>query len=589
MKIKEIIFLIAITLIAFSTCLSGGFIGDDEVLLVSNTFYKDAGNIPSLFTKDYLTKSDELYLHPKSNLGSGSVAYRPVLSSTFFLDYSIWQLNPYGYHLTNVLLHILNVILVFFLALLLISDKNIAFLSSLLFCLHPTKVEAVASIGYRADVLSSFFVLSSMCFFLKYRKTPGCFCHGAKKLSQLFLSLICYFLALFTKEAAIVLPGILFVYDCYFDGKKVGIIKRMLSPIYYGYIAVACFYLFIYLKVFPNTTLSDAKLIGGSLLSHVSVIFWIFALYMKDIVLPFLVKMLPPLYAPNVDQYFVLKGLVGVAILLGLIIAIIKMNRSNKETSFAVLFFLICLIPVSNIIPIANPMAHRFLYLPSVGIFIAIAILLNKLCFKIRKIKRVASAGIMIKVFVVCICFIMTLSMCGTWRSNYSIADSLIKDHPDNLIGYSILGEFNFKSGRYVEARQAFQKAVSLGSTDPKDFYMLAMSSLDNFDEAQRYFLAAMSNNDEYVAPLVGLGRMYFLNKDYDKARVFLRKAVEVTPAYASCGYLIQIYMSQGKTADAYKVLEKAENFPVEKEELVSLKKMINEIGQHHEPIDIGI
>ena len=233
-------------------------------------------------------------------------------------------------------------------------------------------------------------------------------------------------------------------------------------------------------------------------------------------------------------------------------------------------------------------MAHRFLYLPSAGIFIAIGILLDKICFKLSSIKSAASSGLMIKIFVVCVCLIMTFSLSKDWRSNYSIAASLIKGHPDDLAGYAILGEFNYKSGRYVEARQAFQKAISLGSTDPKDFYMLGMSSLDNYSEAQRYLLAAMSNNDEYVAPLVGLGRLYFLNKDYDKAKIFLRKAVAIKPAYASCGYLIQIYMFEGKAADAYKILDIAKKLPVGNEELSSLNKLINRTGQY-EMIDIGI
>lgn len=582
MNYKHIIILVVVTFIAFSACLSAGFVGDDEVLFVQNTFYKDPGNFQLLFTKDYLTTSSELYLHPKPNLGSGSVAYRPVLSSTFFLDYSIWQLDPYGYHLTNVVLHIINVLLVYCLCTLIVDRKNIALLSSLLFSVHPLKAEAVASIGYRADVLASFFVLLSVILYIKLRRGKG-----LSRIFQYCSSLICFFLALFTKEAAIVLPGILFVYDRYFDAKKVGMLKRTFDPFYYGYLAAACFYLFVYIKVFPNTTLNGAKLIEGSLLPYLGSIFWTFALYMKDILLPFSVKMLPPLYAPKLGQYIVYKSLAGAALFFVLIYAIVRMNKSNKEASFGLLFFLICLIPVSNIIPIANPMAHRFLYLPSVGLFIALGILLDKLCLSLSRVKSIASAGAMIKMFVVCVCFIMTFSLCRAWKSNYAIANQLIEDHPENFMGYSILGEFDFKSGRYYEAQLAFKKAISLGSKDPKDLYMLAMSSLDDFDEAERFFLAAMSNNEEYVAPLVGLGRLYFLSKDHDKAQIFLRKAVEIAPAYASCGYLIQIYMIQEKKADAYKILNIATKLSLDKQELISLEKMVNREGR--EPIDIGI
>ena len=588
MHIKEIIILVVVTFLGFSLCLSGDFIGDDEVLFVKNTFYRSPQNF-TLFSKDYLTKSEELYLHPDPNLGSGSIAYRPVLSATFFLDHLIWKLNPMGYHLTNVLLHVANVVLVYLLVFMIMGDKKVAFLSSLLFGLHPAKVEAIASIGYRADVLCGFFVLCSIIFFLKYRRTTSCFCHGIKKIKYYFLSLIGYFLALFTKEAAIILPAILIVYDSFYDERDEGLLKKLFSPVYFSYAVVAIFYLIVYLKIFPNSTLQGIQLLGGSLASHIQTVFWIFALYLKDLLLPFKMTMIPPLYAPSVELYSVYKLIFGAALLVLMIGGIFCFEEKKKEVSFFLVFFLVAILPVSNIIPIANPMAHRFLYIPSIGLLIAMGILLSQFSERLSKIKIMASSGLMLRLFIVFLFTIVTVGLSASWRTNHTVAERLIEDHPQNRKGYSILGEYQYKRGKYSEAKRAFKKAISLGSKNPRDFYMLGMSSLDNYSEAQRYLLAAMSNNDEYVAPLVGLGRFYFLNKKYDKAKIFLRKAVSIKPAYASCGYLIQIYMIQGKMADAYKVLGKAENVIVEKEELESLKKIITRSGKYYQPVDIGI
>jgi len=184
--------------LTFANTLFSGFIGDEEVFILDNTFYTSWSNAPSLFSEDYFptgAKNRTIEGH----YFSGSVAYRPVLSLTYFIDYWLWQLKPFGYHLSNVIFHIANTLLVYCLLFKLSRSRGAALTAALFFCVHPIQSEAVSNIGYRADLLSTFFVLSSFLCFLKHDEGQG------RPAFYFPVSVLLYFLALFTKESSIVL------------------------------------------------------------------------------------------------------------------------------------------------------------------------------------------------------------------------------------------------------------------------------------------------------------------------------------------------------------------------------------------------
>lgn len=127
--------------------------------------------------------------------------YRPISQLTFSIDYFLWELNPYGFHLTNLLLHISISILIFILVQCLFKGNYvIAWISSILFNLHPALVESVPAIARRQDMLTTLFLLLSLIFMIKYSNANSLL----KK--HITLSIIFYILALGSKELAIILP-----------------------------------------------------------------------------------------------------------------------------------------------------------------------------------------------------------------------------------------------------------------------------------------------------------------------------------------------------------------------------------------------
>ena len=159
--ILSISLILIISIAIYSNTLKNGFVYDDEFTVVNNTLIKNFSNISKLFTKEYFA-------------ASGEMSYRPVVTFTYFIDYALYGLKPYGYHLTNLLLHALNgVILYIFLTLLFKPSQssifNLQLLISLLFATHPVLTEAVNAISFREDLLCFLFYISALIPYIVHR------------------------------------------------------------------------------------------------------------------------------------------------------------------------------------------------------------------------------------------------------------------------------------------------------------------------------------------------------------------------------------------------------------------------------------
>src|SRR3972149_11470527 len=195
--------------------LSNQFVYDDEFTIVDNYFVKTWNNLPLIFSNDYFRFSGEL-------------SYRPAVTLSYFLDYTVWKLNPLGFHLTNTLLHALNSVLLFFLLKRIFNCQTTSFLATLIFSCHPLLTEAVNAISYREDLLATTFFIATFLLYMKTSKEERSFSPAY------FASVGCYLLGVFSKEMAITLPLIIFLYDLIFT--KVQSLSYKLTRYYTGYI-----------------------------------------------------------------------------------------------------------------------------------------------------------------------------------------------------------------------------------------------------------------------------------------------------------------------------------------------------------------
>ncbi|MCF6147098.1 MAG: hypothetical protein E3K37_00390 [Candidatus Kuenenia sp.] len=202
--------LVIVAVLVYLPATRNGFVYDDTFTITNNYLIRSWSKFTTLFTSEYFTASGEL-------------SYRPVVTFSYFIDYSLWQQNPAGYHITNVLFHAINSLILFLLIkniligkimkqtqeltheTAIISGKYsfessrqttlIAFLASLIFCIHPLLAEAVNAVSFREDLIMATFYFAAFFFYLisNHRKT----------ILWYIISLLCYGLNLFSKEMAI--------------------------------------------------------------------------------------------------------------------------------------------------------------------------------------------------------------------------------------------------------------------------------------------------------------------------------------------------------------------------------------------------
>lgn len=581
---KEIILILVVGLLTFGNSLFNGFVGDDEFVISKNDFYKSWSNFPRLFSTDYITKSDDIFNIGEAYSHTGSVAYRPVLSTTFFIDYWIWEKNPFGYHLTNLILHLCNSVLVYFVVFFLIPRRDFACLSAVIFCVHPLKTEAICSIGYRADPLSCFFVLIAFLCYIRYY-----YFNGLRKKTIFFLSHLFFAMAIFTKESAIVYPALIILFDKLYRKDNVKVIIKNFFSRYWGVLFISLFYIYVYLNVFPNRALGQMHLLGKTLSEHVIVSFQIFMLYLTSFFLPFSVRALPPLYSPPLLNFLGYKIWFIIIAFVLFVYCLRRIFLRNKKMLFFILWFLVSYIPTSNIVPLINPMAYRFMYLPSVGMAVVLAVILEEICLYCGKFTQHKFLSQIVKYGYLIICIGITTSLNSTWKNTYIMAKHMIKDFPDDPRGYLYLGMKQLTAGRVHEAKKTLLQAVELGLEDPRAYHFIGLCMLNDFKQSRPYYEKCISIFPSYGPSFVALGRIYLFERDFEKAAAYLKRGLSLAPRYSAYGYLIQVYLMQNEYDKAKDILEDAQKNLTIESHLQSLSNFFREDIDFTLPIDIGL
>ena len=436
--------LVLVPLLTFGHSLSNGFVGDDLVKLVHTDYYADRRNLLTLFSVDYLSDPAQYGRSQVMYAGSGEISYRPVCTLTFFFDRAIWDLNPFGYHFTNLLIHILNGILVFICLELILKDKAIALLAALLFSVHPLQAETVNAISYRHGLLAAMFALMSIIFYRVHR--------SKNKRRYLFLSLLSLLFALFSKEIAVTAIFIIVAEQAIFEEQGEHRFKEL-----WLFAAAGLIYGFVYFFVFPNTVTGGSHWKPDIFLNRLPIIIQTAGYYIKSIALPFTVKLLPlGKVPPGPMPIFV--TIVNI-ILLALVFVFPFLFRKNKVLLFASFWFLLTLLPVINLIPLVNPIAHRRMYFPMTGMLILMAYGLRAAAWAVAK-ERQEKALKVLALLLIGSCMLISSQLTSHWKNNVVYAEEVLRHYPRDQKAYYVLGNENFRVGLELDRENDCRGAV---------------------------------------------------------------------------------------------------------------------------------
>lgn len=399
-KLLIIFGIIALTIMAYSNSFFGTFLYDDRILI-------PGGFIKSLdFNELFGVVCGQVF---PDGTTKGAL-YRPALILSYFIDYRLWQENAFGYHLSNLILHIANCVILFYLILLLTGSINISSITAALFSVHPVQVESVTWIAGRNDLMMSLFILLALLFYLR---------------NKLILSWISFFVAVFTKETAIFLFVLFLLYDAVFRPEA----KRAKSD-YAGFAAAIIAYLFIRLFVVQAPGPSG----GSDPLIYKFFDMPIYYLnYLKLLFYPAVYSFIPPL---------LFAGSLKLLYATTTVIALILLYHIFKKTHvlrFGLLWFLICLLPCSGIISMPWPLMEHRLYLPSVGIFLCAAYGINTLIT--NRVRAVRAGGLIIMILIMSYFTLATHDRNDLFSSEEKVWESTLKANPQSVAAQKLLLE----------------------------------------------------------------------------------------------------------------------------------------------------
>ncbi|MEI8175677.1 MAG: tetratricopeptide repeat protein [Candidatus Omnitrophota bacterium] len=523
--------LIAAACVYFSS-LHTGFMWDDFHLVVKESSIKSFRNIPLLFRQ-------HLY-----QAAGGSNFFRPVQMLSLMVDYSFWKFNPVGYHLTNLLLHLMNTALVFFFVRHLCRDERVGLLTALLFAVHPVNVEAVTYIAGRADPLSTFFILAGFLTFTRFRSS------GKKKF--LAWSLVCFALALLSKESAVIFPFLLVLYDSVVCRQRKA--SRAVVAPYLGFLAIIAFYAGYRLLVmglplglgphppalpFLLTTPKIVALYAGLLLFPLS-------LHMERTV-------------SIIRSPFGAQGVISLITLAALAIVAARSYKRSVKLFFFLGFFFIGLLPVLNILSINAMMAEHWLYLPGIGAFAIAAHLffrLQEAGSRTRALRVAAIISMIAMVSAIVFFSGRTVVRNLEWGRPLAFYRNLVRECPDSGRAHHNLGNLYLESSNYDAARREYEAAIRCLPDNPFPRHALGVLYFltDKKKLAAEEWRTALSLEPFYQE---SRKRMLIYLRAEDRRFCALTKALCAHPGNTIVNYrLASIYIINGLYFEALDRLE---------------------------------
>ena len=460
------------------------------------------------------------------------IRYRHFFYSTFALNYYWNGLNPFGYHLFNLLLHFLTTILVFLISFITIekgllwSRKNalrIAFSTSLLFALNPVHTETVSYISGRSSGLAAFFYFSSLLLFI-----AGSIKHSKTLFTTpalLLLSLAAWIMAIGSKEISITLPAIIILYEFCFmrTGKWVNLRFRII----YYYLPLPLFAAVFLMKYSPQS-LSFIKL-------WLTKIDFIYALIqLKVITYAPKIHFLPINLSFDYDfsnSFYQSKLSFAFAFFILVFFCVKKIfHQKSAILSFSFLWYLITISPTNSILPRAELFNERNLYLPSFGLSFFFAVLIYYLLISNRKqtVRFLYIIGLLI---ILALNSALLIKRNNVYKTEISLWEDTLKKSHGNIRALGILGDAYLAKGDKEKALKTFNQLIAIYPYNYHAHNTLGKiyAEAGYLERAKNEFKSAISSKPDQPEAYINLGSYYASKGLFFEAKIEYEKAQKTT------------------------------------------------------------
>jgi tetratricopeptide (TPR) repeat protein len=549
-KIIACLFLVVATLAVYAEVKNHQFVNYDDGLFVTDNPTVQGG----------LTRYGLIGAFTSTCAG----LWHPLTMLSHMLDCQLFGLHPGGHHLTSLLFHIANTLLLFLWLQRTTGALGPSFLVAALFALHPLHVESVAWVAERKDVLSTFFWLLTMWAYVWYVEVPG--------LGRYLLTLVCFILGLMAKPMLVTLPFVLLLLDYWPlhrwrlnrsaavspskgpprvspDSKTHrGVSSKRLAWEKAPLFALAALFsivtFFAEKEVGAVTSLQDLAFtsrLANAMVAYVG--------YLGQMFWPAHLGVLYPLPGHNLPIWQALAAGLALAVL-----TLLALQQARRHPYLLVgwLWYLGTLLPVIGLVQVGKQaMADRYTYVPFIGLFIVVVWGMADLGarWRVPRFLLPVGAGVVLSALMIC-----TWVQVSYWRDSISLFEHTLKVTGSNPLSQSNLGFALAAQGKMDQAIAHYAEALRLNPDLAKTHNILgaALAAQGKMDQAMAQYAEALRLQPDLAEAHNNLGLALAAQGKMDQAMAQYAEALRLKPDLAKAHNNLGLALAaQGKMDQA--------------------------------------
>jgi tetratricopeptide (TPR) repeat protein len=524
---KIMVFILCATALCLVPVLQNEFLAfDDPSYVTDNPLIQHLGlgNIKAFFTRQFVS------------------TYQPLVMLSYAIEYKIFGMSGPGFHLFSLLVHLVNVALVFLLAQRLLKDRIAAVVTALLFGMHPLHVESVAWVASQKDVLyACFFLASSLCY-LRFVSD-----NNRKYYVQ---SMLLFVLSLLSKAQAVVLPVVFLLFD-YLQGRKIdgkAIIEKvpfLVLSLIFGVVALT-----MQTKTGAVQDFSYFPFYERAMFACYG-----FVCYLMQTVVPIKLSIFYP-YPETLDKINSVFVYIAPFVVAALAVVVIK-YRKSRIVMFAALFFCITIALVIQLIPVGTAVrADRYSYVSLIGIFLLAGYAFAKM-YEQRPAQQKTLTALAGLYFI--IIGGLTFSRAMVFNDSMTVYNNALENYPSFMI-YNNRGVIFFNNKQYKEALADFQEVEKVKPAFPNIWYNsgYAWQQLGNMPKALSDYTEALKKDPNNLDIYLKVQTIHTAQNDLPAALNDANKIIALKPDTAEAYYTrAELLGRMGKAKEAMADLDK--------------------------------
>jgi protein O-mannosyl-transferase len=457
--------------------------------------------------------------------------WHPVTWLSLMLDAELFGKGPVGPHLTNLLLHAANTVLLFLLLRRLTAATWRSALVAALFALHPLHVESVAWVTERKDVLSAFFGLLSLWAYVRFVEESKV--HSPRSTVFFSLSLLFFALGLMSKPMLVTLPLVMLLLDWWPLGRVTGD-RRQVTGVprlvtekipFLALSAISCLVTFIV----QQKGGAVAAMTGYSLPGRIENAFVSYARYLGKMFWP--ATLATPYPHPGHWPWWLV--LFGTALFAALCAAAIRWGRKFPFVPAGWFWFVGMLVPVIGFVQVGDQsMADRYTYLPLIGVFMVLVWGIGEVCLHFRVPKQLL---IFLAAIVLAACALRTRDQLGCWQNSGALFSHALSVTKDNYVAENNLGTWLSGRGQIAEAMDCYRQSLKIKPDNVDAIYNLGntFARLGDWDNAIVDYRRALEITPDQADILNNLGFALAAKQQYAEAITSFNAALKRDPDFA--------------------------------------------------------